>query len=448
MKIDFEVRVCIVGSLSLFVAMSSAALSLAQEPTNVISPSSHYVSNNNNSRVIVFVHGLNGNARDTWLFDPTHYWPQMIADDPSFADTDIYAASYPTPTRGNHMSVNDLISYLSDELEADGVFSKHKQVLFVAHSLGGIVVQELLLTYRDKNLASKVPFIYLYATPQTGSDLANIGKIFKPDPLIKELAHGDGNFVLSSMDNAWLHSGFQSIKRYCAYETQTEKGFKVVGRESATRGCDDYVAIDSNHRNIVKPADDKARSYTALKNKFADLIALPDTVATVAPSQQSQPLNQNCPGGICIAGPNSGSPAVYNFEKPDPPARNISQKNGEAAVSILQAVSPGQKIEIEMVGQTPEIDHFTRQIMQVFVDAKWNPNIAPTINFSLTYKMENGYSVYRGEEVVCYYHPQPTPKALAVVKAMNATGYPCREIPSDYAPEIELIVGTRYPAKQ
>jgi pimeloyl-ACP methyl ester carboxylesterase len=50
------------------------------------------------------------------------------------------------------MSVNDLISYLSDELEADKVFSGHKQVIFVAHSLGGIVVQELLLTYRDKNL--------------------------------------------------------------------------------------------------------------------------------------------------------------------------------------------------------------------------------------------------------------------------------------------------------
>jgi pimeloyl-ACP methyl ester carboxylesterase len=102
--------------------------------------------------------------------------------------------------------VNDLISYLSDELEADGIFSSHKQVIFVAHSLGGIVVQELLLTYRDKNLAAKVPFIYLYATPQTGSDLANIGKLFKPDPLIKELAHGEGNFVLPSMDTAWLHS--------------------------------------------------------------------------------------------------------------------------------------------------------------------------------------------------------------------------------------------------
>jgi len=137
MKIDARVRAGIVTFLSLLIVVGASTDSAAQETASVISPSSHYVSNHNASRVIVFVHGLNGNARDTWLYDPTHYWPQMVADDPSFADTDIYAASYPTPTRGNHMSVNDLISYLSDELEADGVFSKHNQVIFVAHSLGG-----------------------------------------------------------------------------------------------------------------------------------------------------------------------------------------------------------------------------------------------------------------------------------------------------------------------
>ncbi len=241
--------------VSIFLCLfgGTAVLSFAENPSPIISPQSHYISDHKSRRVIVFVHGLNGNARDTWLADSTHYWPQMVSADPSFAGADVYAASYPTPLRGNHMNVNDLISYLADELQADGVFERHEQVIFVAHSLGGVAVQQLLLTYRDKNLAAKVPFIYLYATPQTGSELANVGKLFRADPLIKELQHGDGNFVLPRMDTEWLHSGFESIKRYCAYETQPVRGFRVVHWESATRGCSDQVAIDANHLNIVKP---------------------------------------------------------------------------------------------------------------------------------------------------------------------------------------------------
>jgi hypothetical protein len=76
MKIDAGVRAGVVSLLSLFVVLGCLSSGVAQEPTAVISPSSHYVSNSNASRVIVFVHGLNGNARDTWLFDSTHYWPQ------------------------------------------------------------------------------------------------------------------------------------------------------------------------------------------------------------------------------------------------------------------------------------------------------------------------------------------------------------------------------------
>lgn len=420
MKIDAGVRVGFVAFLSLLF-ISSGFSSTAQGTTSVISPSAHYVSDHHASRVIVFVHGLNGNARDTWLFDSAHYWPKMIADDPSFADTDIYVASYPTPARGNHMSVNDLISYLSDELEDAGIFSQHKQVIFVAHSLGGIVVQQLLLTYRDKNLASKVPFIYLYATPQTGSDLANIGKLFKPDPLIKELAHGEGNFVLASMDTAWLHSGFENIKRYCAYETQTEKGFKVVSRESATRGCNDQVAIDSNHQNIVKPRDTAARSYTALKNKFIELSTQNTLVAT--PLQASPQIIQQQTN---YGGSNLQVGNLYAT----PPGRRLDKKQIANIIASMKQIPKGSLVIVAMLPIDSEMRDFGGAIRFAAAQSGWTEDGIQMDTNKHSYITYRGLSERRNspQGTHCIETPSNDPtdhRAADVIKILLSNGVNC-----------------------
>ena len=210
-----------------------------------------YVKDRGASRVIVFVHGL-WSSPDAWRCDGDHYWPTMIANDsnPVFADTDIYVVGYPTPTKHGKMTVGDLDSVIMNRLDADGVFSRHNEVIFVAHSLGGILTQQLLLTYRDKELFKKVSLIFLYGTPQEGSKLANLGKIFNADPLLKELQAGEGNFILHDLDAKWLHAGFDSIRRFCVYETNPEGPAKVVDMYSATRGCLDTLAAAGDHQKL------------------------------------------------------------------------------------------------------------------------------------------------------------------------------------------------------
>ena len=439
-------RLVVYTVLCFFV--DPTVLSSAENPSPVISPQSHYVSDRKSRRVIVFVHGLNGNARDTWLADSTHYWPQMISADPSFAGADVYAASYPTPVRGNHMSVNDVISYLADELQADGVFERHEQVIFVAHSLGGIAVQQLLLTYRDKNLAAKVPFIYLYATPQTGSQLANVAKLFRSDPLIKELQRGNGNFVLPRMDSEWSHSGFGSIKRYCAYETQSVKGFKVVDWESATRGCSDQVAIDANHFNIVKPADTSHRPYTALRNKFSDLLAQTAKISINSLDQRPSESPRNCQQSICIEGSNSGSLQVYNFGTLSPPPRGITNEQAKAAISLLSTAQPGTKLTLHIVGLDDEIERFARQIWAVFLESKWQVDAEPSFRFFVSYEVQGNYRTYQGEGVACYYGPDSAGAGQLTVAAMAAANIPCKVIVSSYARDISVVVGTRFIPKE
>ena len=97
--------------------------------------------------------------------------------------------------------------------------------------------------------------------------MADLAKYLKPDPRLKELSTGDGNFILRDMDDELRHSEFSSIPRFCAYVTQKEHVFKIVDHNSATRGCQDTIAIDANHGNLVKPCDVRSLSYIALANK-------------------------------------------------------------------------------------------------------------------------------------------------------------------------------------
>ncbi|MGA7558774.1 MAG: alpha/beta hydrolase [Terriglobales bacterium] len=214
-------------------------------------------------RVIVFVHGLFGNADDTWRYSPGVYWPKLLLTDESFKDTDIYVANYDSPYLGNTMTISEVAESLNSRLESDDVFSGHREVIFVCHSLGGIVVQQLLLTHRE--YAGKVPFIYFFATPQTGASLAILAKALGSDPLFEALLPGGGNQYLQNLEVSWKAAHF-GIVRYCAYEKKTYKGFVIADRLSSTRNCDEEIPINENHVGIVKPNDVRHPSYLALRN--------------------------------------------------------------------------------------------------------------------------------------------------------------------------------------
>jgi pimeloyl-ACP methyl ester carboxylesterase len=248
-------------------------------------------------RVIVFVHGIFGNANETWKCDRTGVsWPKLILSDDAFKDADVYVAAYRTPYFGNAMTIDEVVNSLSSRFVADQVFG-HREVVFVCHSLGGLVVQRFLLTFRE--LASQVPFIYFFSTPETGSQLAKVGHLFSSDPLLKEMFSGNENDYLLNLENEWVAARFP-IKRYCAYEKQRMRGVLVVDRLSGTRNCTaaNPIPITADHATIVKPCSDQDESYIALRNAIvANPIAPPPKqYATVVEKRDwtSPSMNVDC----------------------------------------------------------------------------------------------------------------------------------------------------------
>jgi len=224
------------------------------------------------ARVIVFVHGLHG-SRESWRASNGAYWPDMIRTDPRFAYSDIEVAEYPTPASRNKMSSVQLSEVLWNRLKRDHVW-EHREVVFIAHSLGGILVEEMLLKHPDE--AAKVRFIVSYGTPHEGSPMARIASLYNKDPLLNDLRDTDNNTFLTQLENNWRGSdSVNRIHRFCAYEgedTTPGNGFgrylrvhaRVVNYFSATYGCDVTTPpqqIPADHVNMVRPLDRKSSAY-------------------------------------------------------------------------------------------------------------------------------------------------------------------------------------------
>jgi hypothetical protein len=224
-------------------------------------------------RVIVFVHGLHGD-RDTWSAPNGAYWPDLIRADPHFSHSDVFVAEYPTPSSRGQYSTVQLAQRLWQQLKENRVWD-HREVVFITHSLGGLITEEMLLNHPAE--AMKTQFIVSYATPHQGSFVASLAKIYDSDPLLTDLSDGNDNDFLINLEQHWRSQPAVSrIHRFCAYEgldTASGEGVgrllrahtRVVSYYSATFGCDTDTPpqkIMADHIGIVKPANRSADAYT------------------------------------------------------------------------------------------------------------------------------------------------------------------------------------------
>jgi pimeloyl-ACP methyl ester carboxylesterase len=151
------------------------------------------------------------------------------------------------------------------------VFDDHQRVVFVSHSMGGLVVRQFLLTKRER-LAK---MLYFYATPTNGSELTNAAHELSNNPQLRGMLPLEGNELLQSIQSGWL--GWDAVKNlpsYCAYETLPTFGVMVVSMSSATALCnEDLDPIAANHVDIVKPKDRYDPRYTRLTHALRSVLS-------------------------------------------------------------------------------------------------------------------------------------------------------------------------------
>lgn len=259
-----------------------------------------FVKKSGASRVIIFIHGFQGDRDSTWRNSRSHaYWPELIAKDEAFSASDVFVYGYETNALKENLSIDELSDNLRLRLQAAGIFDKYQESVFLVHSMGGVIARAFILKYPDR---INVPMMYFFATPTTGSDLGNLANLIGQSPQAEGLRRLQGNLYLKSQMSSWLASPLsRSIRSYCAYETKDTKGVRVVPQESATSLCNERLdPIGEDHIRIAKPADITADSYVAFKVAYEESFAnqrlvsgAPDIVLDASspePSWSSQTL--------------------------------------------------------------------------------------------------------------------------------------------------------------
>jgi pimeloyl-ACP methyl ester carboxylesterase len=158
-------------ALGFTFALLLAAPVLAAECTEK-SLGPGWIGQKHKGPVVVFVHGILSDPIGAWS-DAGHYWPRIVCADERLGRPSVFVASYYSSWNSQSFSIPDAADSLAGQLQSEGVL-RHRDILIVAHSLGGIVVRDMLSRLRapgDQFAGKRIGLLFL-SSPALGSPLA------------------------------------------------------------------------------------------------------------------------------------------------------------------------------------------------------------------------------------------------------------------------------------
>ena len=247
---------------------------------------------------VIFVHGLGGDAFETWTHpdDTDAFWPKWLGED--FPEVGVWSLGYAaSPSRhakifslfgrgnrdsGHTMALSDRARNVLDLFDQKGI--GQRPLLFICHSLGGLLVKQTLRTANDavneprfKQVAATTRAVLFLATPHSGAELATrlsyFQDAFGPTITIEELRAHDAH--LRDL-NTWYQGYAPSLGIATNTYFEQRKVFNlciVVDPTSANPGVGTPpVGLDEDHLSIARPhkTGDRARVYNATRMLLRD----------------------------------------------------------------------------------------------------------------------------------------------------------------------------------
>jgi hypothetical protein len=128
---------------------------------------------------------------------------------------------------GESLTIGELGENLRLVLSSNDVL-KHKTIIFLMHSMGGLIVRSFLTEYAREDYAKRIKLLYFLATPTEGSELSHVFGLVSQNPQFREMAPADRANKLGEEVRRWLAARF-NIASYSAYETaKTPSGIPGV----------------------------------------------------------------------------------------------------------------------------------------------------------------------------------------------------------------------------
>ena len=231
---------------------------------------------------VIFFHGLGGDAHATWQADKDDkatFWLPWLAQD--IEGLSVYSVGYEAPVSNWHCSAMELADRAANVLKSLLVQADLEagEIILAGHSLGGLVIKQVLRKAADAATDSAEPFSFMdrvrkvafLATPHVGADLADWGDrlrvLFRPSSATRSLIRNDQHLRdLNLWYRRWART--RKIDHLILTETKTTLMFgMVVKPDSSDPGlATDPVPIETDHIAIAKPANRDSNIYKFVRD--------------------------------------------------------------------------------------------------------------------------------------------------------------------------------------
>ncbi|EPE08934.1 kinesin light chain 1 [Ophiostoma piceae UAMH 11346] len=252
---------------------------------------------------ICFVHGLKGHRDKTWTVDGTNQqpWPATMLPG-KFPHAHLLTFGYDADVVRLGVASKDTIKSLAESLlyslkrvrqEVDAL---HRPIIFVVHSLGGIVCKKAIALSQQRSadetlgsLATSLIGVVFMGTPHNGSSFADAAGLlvssfrwFKSTNknLLKALAKD--NQMATDIDNEFWDAcnvvgkdPKPKVQVFCFYEVLPLPAIKkcVVPEKSAVYQHQPYMKIHANHHNLVKFESTETTGFKDLCGVLRDFLS-------------------------------------------------------------------------------------------------------------------------------------------------------------------------------
>ena len=226
---------------------------------------------------VIFVHGLGGDKFTTWQATQSResFWPEWLGKD--LPDVAVYSLGYeasPSAWLGHAMPLTERATNILNLLESEGLGVR--PLIWICHSLGGLVVKQLLQTAEIQNQLSWKCFventkaIVFLSTPHAGAQIANavnlMGKLLRTTAGMTDLQASNEHLRYLSL---WYSNNAARLKieTRVFYEKRDLGGIRIVNEDTANPGISGVmpVAMDDHHLSICKPADRNQQVYKSVR---------------------------------------------------------------------------------------------------------------------------------------------------------------------------------------
>lgn len=263
------------------------------------------------------MHGLNGDPEKSWtakngLFWPADLLPHSLREARANIlvygyNADVYSKKHGSNPSDNFIYmhaqtlVTSLTHYRKDEL------TSFNPIIWVCHSLGGILVKRALLYSNDLRTSQHEDYRSIYVstygivflgTPHTGADIATWGTVlqamsdaviprsfFQSESVLLKTLKRD-NETLQNINNHFLDI-YQRFKILMAHENHKTdlRGTKMLVVDATSAGPQlpgvTYYAIEATHSGMCKFDSKNAPGYRTISTAIREwVLDAPDVIAT------------------------------------------------------------------------------------------------------------------------------------------------------------------------